>query len=94
MNDLYVECLVERKASPLLTLAKYVCFMLGVALLFLNIMTGNLLLLVAAAAFIAGGYFCMMEANVEFEYLYVDREITVDKVIGKSKRKTNTNKRS
>ena len=91
MNDLYVECLVERKTSAIITLAKFVCFLLGIALLLLNLMTGELLLLVGAIVLIVCGYLCMMEADVEYEYLYVDREITIDKVIAKSKRKTKAN---
>jgi len=88
MNDLYVECLVERKTPASITLAKFVCFMVGIALLLLNLMTANIVFLIGAIIFIVGGYLCMMEADVEYEYLYVDREITIDKVIGKSRRKT------
>ena len=91
MNDLYVECLVQRKASAIIHLAKMVCFMVGIACIVLNLMTGNLLLLLAAIVFIVGVYLCMLEADVEYEYLYIDREITIDKVIAKSKRKTKAN---
>lgn len=32
-------------------------------------------------------YFIYMNANLEYEYLYVDKELTIDKVMAKSKRK-------
>lgn len=88
MNDLYVECLVERKTSAVVTLLKFVCYMIGIALLVLNFLTGKFLLFVGAMIFVVAGYYFMTESDVEFEYLYVDREITVDKVISKSRRKT------
>jgi len=91
MNDLYVECLVQRKASVGLILLKYICFMLCIALLILNFMTGKFLLFAAAMVCAVAGYYFMTEADVEFEYLYVDREITVDKVISKSRRKEKAN---
>jgi len=33
-------------------------------------------------------YFVMPSTDIEFEYLYLDKEITVDKILGKEKRKT------
>ena len=40
---------------------------------------------VAAAGI--GAYFTSLNASVEFEYLYVDKEISVDKILNKTKRK-------
>ena len=45
------------------------------------------LMLFMAAAFGVGIYFTVTYSDVEFEYLYLDKEITVDKVFRKSKRK-------
>ena len=33
------------------------------------------------------GYFVYLNSDVEYEYLYVDKELTVDKVMAKSRRK-------
>ena len=33
-------------------------------------------------------YFMSLECNVEYEYLYVDREISIDKISGQKRRKT------
>ena len=43
------------------------------------------LLLAAVAA--VGAYVAYMKADIEYEYLYVDREISIDKVMAKSRRK-------
>ena len=40
-----------------------------------------------AAAFGVGIYFTVTYSDVEFEYLYLDKEITVDRVFHKSRRK-------
>ena len=34
-----------------------------------------------------GAYFVNMNAEVEYEYLYLDKELTIDKVMNRSKRK-------
>ena len=34
-----------------------------------------------------GAYFAYMNADIEYEYLYLDKEISIDKVMAKSKRK-------
>lgn len=85
MNDSYVECLVARKPSGpikalqvLLVAVAVIGFVLGMAFV-------PFLILAVAAGI--GAYFAGQYANMEFEYLYVDREITVDKVLNKSRRK-------
>lgn len=85
MSETYVECLVKRKNSPLLVLLKTVLIMLAVLL----VLTGIVLwpALIAGALAGAAAYFVSMNADLEFEYLYLDREITVDKVMAKTKRK-------
>ncbi len=81
----YVECLVPRKPSGGmkalkvgLIAAAVFCFLLGLVVIFF--MLGTLLL--GAAAYFVGLY-----ASVEYEYLYVDREISVDRILNKTRRK-------
>ncbi len=84
----YVECLVPSKASPLVVIGKYVCLALAIFFLagVLLINTGiiGLILFIAAGV---GYYFLKLNADIEFEYQYCDREITVDKVLNKASRK-------
>ena len=86
-DNSYVECLVESKASPLvkglsiLSLVLAVIFFLSS--LFAIGMVGLILCVLAGVAY----YFLSLNANIEFEYQYCDREITVDKIFNKSRRK-------
>ena len=43
--------------------------------------------LIPAILFGVAAYFVSMNTDLEYEYLYLDRELTVDKVMAKSKRK-------
>lgn len=86
MGDSYVECLVARKPSAVLTFLKILLIMLTAVFLFLGLM-GYVAGLVIGIVTGVGAYFATMNANIEYEYLYVDKEISVDKVMAKSRRK-------
>ena len=79
MSETYVECLVARKPSVILSFLKILLIMLTVVFL----MVGGVFLpgLVVAIITGVGAYFATMNANIEYEYLYLDREISVDKVL-------------
>lgn len=85
MSETYVECLVAKSGSPLLRFLKVLFIMLTVVFIVIGLVfiPG---LLVAIATGVAA-YFSYMNADVEYEYLYLDREISVDKVMAKSRRK-------
>ena len=85
MSETYVECLVARKPSMLLTFLKMLLIMLTVVF----VLVGMVFLPGLAVAAVTGvaAYFATMNANIEYEYLYLDREISVDKVMAKSRRK-------
>ncbi len=86
MNETYVECLVKKKSNPmmkflkLLTIMLAICFvLLGMSIFWPALVLGVPLAIVA--------YFITMNSDIEYEYLYVDKELVVDKVMNKSKRK-------
>lgn len=85
MSETYVECLVARKPSMLLSFLKILLIMLTVVF----VLIGAVYIpgLVVAIITGVGAYFATMNASIEYEYLYVDREISVDKVMAKSRRK-------
>lgn len=85
MSDSYVECMVEGKTSFGMKFLKYLLIFLTVVFILIGIM--STLFLFVAIAFGAGAYFASIYSDVEYEYLYLDKEITVDKVYGKQKRK-------
>ena len=85
MSDSYVECLVKAKQPAwakilkvlLITLTVLSCLVMFVFIIFLP---------VALAAGV-GAYFLNMYTDLEYEYLYLDKELSVDKIMAKSKRK-------
>lgn len=88
MNDnSYVEVLVARKASPLMLVLKYVLFTLAALAFIMGFLGGMIVLIIACIVFAVAGYFVSLNASIEYEYQYCEREITVDKILNKSRRK-------
>lgn len=85
MSEMYVECLVARKSSTILSFFKVLLIMMTVVFVFLGLMFVPALLVAIFTG--VGAYFAYMNADVEYEYLYLDKEVSVDKVMAKSKRK-------
>lgn len=85
MSDTYVECLVKVKQSGAAKFLKVLLIVLTV-LCCLVMLFVPLAFLVAIAAGI-GVYFVNLYSDIEYEYLYLDKEINVDKVLARSKRK-------
>lgn len=85
-NDTYVEWLVKRKNTASGMILKGACIGLTVASVLGMFVLGTVSLILA---FIFGGLTCFVfgRTQVEYEYLYLDREISVDKIMGQSKRK-------
>lgn len=87
-NETYVECLVARKPSAILNFLKVLLIMLAVAFFLVGFVTNvGLIGLIVAIIFAVLAYFVNLKSDVEFEYLYLDKEIIIDKVSAKSKRK-------
>lgn len=87
MSDAYIECLVKAKPSMVGKFFKYLLYLLTAALLVLMFLTMNVLLSLLAVVAGVGAYFVGMYTDLEYEYLYLDKELTIDKVMGKAKRK-------
>ncbi len=86
MNDTYVEVMVDRKTSPILGAARIVLYALAV-ICFLAAFMVNGVLFVGAIAFAIIAYFVLPMFDLEYEYLYIDKEISIDKIMSKEKRK-------
>lgn len=86
MNDGYKELLVKKERGLQGTIIRVVCTV-PAALLVILMFTGNLIVFIAAVALCIFDYFVFQWTDVEFEYLYLDKEITVDKVMAKTRRK-------
>ncbi|MCR4901566.1 MAG: DUF6106 family protein [Butyrivibrio sp.] len=86
MNDNnYVECLVSRKPSVLMKFLKILTIMLAVAFFFLGMM--SIAFFIIFIAMCVAAYFVFQNASIEYEYLYCDREISIDRIYNKSRRK-------
>ena len=79
MNESYVECLVAKKPSSGMKALKVFLIVLAVIFFLLSMLNALMWLGVAAAGI--GAYFTSLNASVEFEYLYVDKEISIDKIL-------------
>lgn len=87
-DNSYVECLVESKASPIMVILKYVTMFLAILCFIAFVITPlGLFAVIFGIGFGVACYFLTQNASIEFEYQYCDREITVDKVLNKSRRK-------
>ena len=85
MNETYVEWLVKRKTPAYMTLLKILTIMLTVCFVLLCFFL--LPAMIIAVLLGVAAYFVYLNSDVEYEYLYVDKELTVDKVMAKSRRK-------
>ena len=87
MSEAYVECLVKGKGSVIFLILRWFLYILA-ALAFLSMMIGTGFIgVLLGFAFGAGGYFIGMLGEVEYEYLYMDKEISVDRILAQSNRK-------
>ncbi|MCR5674070.1 MAG: DUF6106 family protein [Lachnospiraceae bacterium] len=83
----YVECMTRPKTVTLMRFLKILCVMLLIGFLLLAFLMGNLIAFLVAIAAGVGIWFFGLRASVEFEYQYIDRELSVDKIFNKSRRK-------
>ncbi|MCR4758278.1 MAG: DUF6106 family protein [Butyrivibrio sp.] len=84
----YVECLVPSKGSPVMIFLKYLLLIFAI-LFFIGafLLGGGLVFMILCIAAGFGYHFAALNATIEYEYQYCEREISVDKVLNKSSRK-------
>ncbi len=86
MNDSYVECMVAKKSSPLLGVLRYIIYILtGVSVI--AVLTGIVYFIIPLIIFALLCFLVVPGFEIEYEYLYLDREISIDKILSKQKRK-------
>lgn len=88
MSETYVECLVKGKAPMLPRILKIVLILLsaflGLCVVLFGAGFGSFLLAIAAGV---AAYFVSWYCSVEYEYLYLDKEISVDVIWAQTRRK-------
>ncbi len=86
MNDTYVEILVKKPEQKLFEMLSgllmgvgIICIMIGLATNVLITISGLLLELIA--------YLLKLNCKIEYEYLYLDKELSIDMIKNQAKRK-------
>lgn len=89
MSDTYVECLIKAKTSGLAKFGKALLITLTVIFILAIFLLPPLMIFAFIGALLTGvgAYFLNLFTDLEYEYLYLDKELAVDKVMAKSKRK-------
>ena len=86
MNEKYYEIMVQRQVPPLTKVIRITAFILAVFFVVLTL-SGFLLAFLPAVFCAAGGYGLGLYQCIEYEYLYIDKELQIDRILGKMKRK-------
>lgn len=85
MNETYVEWRVKKKTPAYLRFLRIFFIVLAVFFVLIGLVLLPALLIGIALGVAA--YFIYLNSDLEYEYLYVDKELTVDKIMAKSRRK-------
>lgn len=86
MSETYVECLVKHKNSMAALLLKWALIAITVVFGLLGLLGAWVPLLIAIVTGVCA-YIVSMRSDLEYEYLYLDKEITIDKIMRQTKRK-------
>lgn len=87
MNESYKELLVKKERGAKEALIRVVCVVPTVLLGLLTFLTGNIIMFIIVIALGVVDYFVFQWTDIEYEYLYLDKEISVDKIMAKTRRK-------
>ena len=86
MNDGYVELLVKKEQTMKDKLIKAVALLVVILMAAAGLFVSHMLLFVAAILGVAA-YFLLPNLDLEFEYLYVNGELDIDRIASKTRRK-------
>lgn len=81
-----MEILIKRKTSPVKRMITYALTIIAVICLFFGFM-GYLTLMLVGIILALAAYFSHLNSYVEYEYLYLSNELSIDRILAKSKRK-------
>lgn len=88
MSDLYTEVIVKKRTTASDTVKKVLLIAATVVCALGAVFTTlGLIALIPLVALIVADYFLLPSFDVEYEYLYVNGELDVDKIMSKQKRK-------
>ncbi|MCR4762344.1 MAG: hypothetical protein K5696_02335 [Lachnospiraceae bacterium] len=87
MENTYVECMTRAKSVTLFRFLYILCIMLCAGFLLLGLLFANLIAFIVAIAAGVGVWFFRLRSSVEYEYQYIEKELSVDVIFNKSRRK-------
>lgn len=87
MNESYKELLVKKEQGVGEKALRVGCIIPTVILGFLTFVFGSIPLFIITVALGVLDYFIYQWTDVEYEYLYLDKEISIDKIMAKTRRK-------
>ncbi|MCD8131987.1 MAG: DUF6106 family protein [Lachnospiraceae bacterium] len=87
MNETYVEWLVDRKMTGKGKALRAGCIALIVLAVLFYLMTASSVALFVIIIFGIATWFAFRYTKIEYEYSYVDREISVDRIANKTSRR-------
>ena len=91
MGDSYVEVLVERERNTGYFIEKIVLYVLCAIFIVISLGAGATAFLVIGIALGVIGVFVIPNPDYEFEYLLIGKELSIDKIVAKTSRKTAAN---
>lgn len=86
MNDMCVELLVKKPDLKAASVLHNMMVGLGVVLFLVGLFS-RFLITLSGLLLCGGAWLLMQNANIEYEYLYLDKELSVDKIKNQSSRK-------
>jgi hypothetical protein len=87
MKDVYVEWLINRRPSKVFKALKALCIVMLVLVAAAFLLTFNVFLMVGVVAMGFATHYANSFTKVEYEYIYVNGDMAVDRILNKSSRK-------
>lgn len=84
MNDLYAECLVKKKSQ---TAAAKILLAVGLVLSALSVVVFGVYGCIIFLLMCGLAFYISSTMNVEYEYLFAEKQLSVDRIFNKSRRK-------
>ena len=87
MNESYKELMVKRESGLKEKLLRVVSLIPTIFLGLLTLLTGDMIIFIIVIGLGVLCYFVFQWTDIEYEYLYLDKEINIDKIMAKTRRK-------
>ncbi len=87
MNDNYMEYMVKKAQTPKDRILRFLFIFLTVSCVMGGIVIDPIILFLALVMWIVCKVVIFPMTDLEYEFLYCDRQITIDKIMGREKRK-------